>query len=134
MEYQSLDELKFTPASVTTLEKNEIFVFGSNTKGHHSGGAALFAKKNFGAIEGQAEGLQGKSYAIPTVGQSLDEIGESVDKFIEFASWHNKLGNYAKTRGDEELSEGVTYLPMRETGLSKDIIVDTGETYIWCKQ
>ena len=42
-------------------------------------------------------------------------------------------GNYAKTRGDEELSEGVTYLPMRETGLSKDIIVDTGETYIWCK-
>jgi hypothetical protein len=26
MEYQSLDELKFTPASVTTLEKNEIFV------------------------------------------------------------------------------------------------------------
>ena len=42
-------------------------------------------------------------------------------------------GNYAKTRGDEELREGVTYLPMRETGLSKDIIVDTGETYIWCK-
>ncbi len=99
MEYQSLNELKFTPASVTTLEKNEVFVFGSNIKGHHSGGAALFAKKNFGAIEGQAEGLQGKSYAIPTVGQSLDEIGESVDKFIEFARWHNKLSFYVTEIG-----------------------------------
>lgn len=99
MEYQSLNELKFTPASVTTLEKNEIFVFGSNTKGHHSGGAALFAKKNFGAIEGQAEGLQGKSYAIPTVGQSLDKIGESVEEFIRFADNHRELSFYVTEIG-----------------------------------
>lgn len=99
MEYQSLNELKFTPASVTTLEKNEIFVFGSNTKGHHSGGAALFAKKNFGAIEGQAEGLQGKSYAIPTVGQSLDKIGESVEEFIKFADNHRELSFYVTEIG-----------------------------------
>lgn len=47
---------------------NEIFVFGSNLDGRHGKGAALWAKRTHGAIEGQAEGLQGESYAIPTKG------------------------------------------------------------------
>lgn len=37
--------------------------------------------------------------------------------------------NYAKTLQDEELKDGVTYLSTKDTGLSKDIIVDCGETY-----
>lgn len=43
-----------------------IFVFGSNLAGRHGKGAALFAKEHHGAIYGQGEGLQGRSYAIPT--------------------------------------------------------------------
>ena len=39
----------------------EIFVFGSNLAGRHGKGAALFAKKQHGAIQGQGEGLQGRS-------------------------------------------------------------------------
>lgn len=44
----------------------EIFVFGSNLAGRHGKGAALTAVRQHGAIRGQAEGLQGNSYAIPT--------------------------------------------------------------------
>ncbi len=43
-----------------------IFVFGSNPEGRHGAGAAKIAKNEFGAIYGQGEGLQNKSYALPT--------------------------------------------------------------------
>ena len=48
------------------LKENGIFVFGSNILGHHNGSAAGMAVKMFGATYGKAEGLQGRSYAIPT--------------------------------------------------------------------
>lgn len=51
---------------ITELPENGIFVFGSNTQGRHGKGAALLAKNKFGAIYGQAKGLQGQSYAIIT--------------------------------------------------------------------
>lgn len=43
-----------------------IYIFGSNTQGRHGKGAALIAKLKYGAIQGQARGLQGNSYAIVT--------------------------------------------------------------------
>lgn len=52
-----------------TIDKdnpNHIFVFGSNTEGRHGKGAALYARKNHGAIYGQSTGLQGNSYAVVT--------------------------------------------------------------------
>lgn len=57
------------PASYEGLIKpdaNTIFVFGSNPKGIHGAGAAATAKTQFGAIQGQGEGLQGNAYALPT--------------------------------------------------------------------
>lgn len=45
---------------------NVIFVFGSNPEGRHGAGAAKIARLQFGAIYGQGEGLQGRSYALPT--------------------------------------------------------------------
>lgn len=47
-------------------EDKVIFVFGSNPQGRHGAGAALVARKRFGAVYGQGEGLQGNSYALPT--------------------------------------------------------------------
>lgn len=38
-------------------------------------------------------------------------------------------GMYASNLNDDELSDGVTYLHTKDTGLSKDIIVDSAETY-----
>lgn len=51
---------------ITSLQPNQVFVFGSNPEGRHGAGAAAYAKNNFGAIYGQGEGLQGQSYALPT--------------------------------------------------------------------
>lgn len=51
---------------ITKLEPNQVFVFGSNTQGRHGLGAAKWAYDNAGAIYGQAQGLQGQSYAIVT--------------------------------------------------------------------
>lgn len=83
--------MKFTPEDITYLESNQIFVFGSNLMGKHGKGAALTAKKKFGAIEGQGEGLQGQSYGIATKNYdlrkaaSLTEILQRIIVFIEFA-------------------------------------------------
>jgi len=51
---------------ITKLPENGVLVFGSNTQGRHSKGAALLARQKFGAIYGQPAGLQGNSYAIIT--------------------------------------------------------------------
>lgn len=73
-----------------------IFVFGSNLAGRHGKGAALFARTYRGAIYGQAEGLQGRSYAIPTKNSklkslSLEEIGSGVERFLLFAASNESL-------------------------------------------
>lgn len=44
----------------------EIFVFGSNLLGIHGKGAALYAKQNYGAVQGCGLGRTGNSYAIAT--------------------------------------------------------------------
>ena len=76
---------------ITELRPNEIFVFGSNLAGQHAGGAAYLAYKRFGAIWGQGVGLQGQSYAIPTMQGGVETIKPYVDEFIEFAKTHPQL-------------------------------------------
>ena len=75
---------------ITKLEKNEVFVFGSNLAGRHGKGAALTASRKFGAIYGQGEGMMGRSYAIPTKDKHLrtlplDRIECAVRYFLWFA-------------------------------------------------
>ena len=81
-------ERKYTPDMITRLAENEIFVFGSNLQGMHAGGAARIAHKLFGAIWGQGVGLQGSSYAIPTMQGGVETIAPYVDEFITFAQEH----------------------------------------------
>ena len=76
---------------ITTLQPNEIFVFGSNLSGMHGGGAARLAYQKFGAIWGQGVGLQGQSYGIPTMQGGVNTIKPYVDEFIEFAKTHPQL-------------------------------------------
>lgn len=79
-----------TPDFITSLEDNQIFVFGSNMSGRHGKGAAKTAMK-WGAKYGQASGLQGRTYGIPTVNASitnklpLEKIKLFVDVFYEHA-------------------------------------------------
>ncbi len=76
---------RFTPENITELEPDDVFVFGSNLAGKHGGGAALMAWKKFGAVWGQGVGLQGQSYAIPTMQGGIETIKPYVDEFIDFA-------------------------------------------------
>jgi len=57
--YNGIERPKTSPENISELMDDEIFVFGSNLQGAHGGGAALVAKKLFGAIQGQGTGLQG---------------------------------------------------------------------------
>lgn len=72
------------------LEENEIFVFGSNASGYHGGGAAAYAMRKFGAVWGQGEGLQGQSYAIPTM-EGIADMSEAIKRFTSFAAEHSEL-------------------------------------------
>lgn len=83
-----MDNRRYTPEMITELGENEIFVFGSNLAGAHGGGAARVAYNKFGAVWGQGVGLQGQSYAIPTMHGGIKEIKPYVEEFIEFASKH----------------------------------------------
>lgn len=77
---------EFTPSNIRKLKENEIFVFGSNLQGMHLGGAAATALISFGAVYGQGVGLQGRSYAIPTMLGSTEELRPYVSEFIAFAA------------------------------------------------
>lgn len=73
---------------ITELKPNEIFVFGSNLSGHHGAGAAKIAMNKWGAKWGKGVGLQGQTYAIPTMQGGVETIKPYVDKFITFAIEH----------------------------------------------
>ena len=78
---------------ITSLPEGHYFVFGSNEAGRHGKGAALCAKKHFGAIYGQGHGEQGRSYAIATKDAflrslPLDTIAENVRVFLRHAINH----------------------------------------------
>ena len=82
---------RLTLERISQLAPDQIFVFGSNLQGHHAGGAAALALSRFGAIWGQGIGLQGQSYAIPTMQGGVDTIKPYVDQFIEFAAQHPEM-------------------------------------------
>lgn len=97
---------EYTPENITSLKPNEVFVFGSNAEGAHGKGAALTAKQKFGAKQGQAEGLQGQSYAIITKknwrvekSSTLEEIGNGIMKFVSFASMNPNKKFYVTKLG-----------------------------------
>lgn len=87
---------RVTLDKITKLNDNEIFVFGSNLSGRHGKGAAKIAL-GWGARYGQASGIQGKTYGIPTKDASIrrtltiEEIKPFVDEFIEFAKANENL-------------------------------------------
>jgi len=88
---QKAAAMRITPESVTSLRPGEVFVFGSNLQGQHLGGAARIARERFGAVMGQGVGLQGRSYAIPTMFASPETIRPYVEEFIDFADAHPEL-------------------------------------------
>jgi hypothetical protein len=87
--------MKTTPDLITSLEPNQIFVFGSNLSGWHAGGAAK-AAMDWGAIWGNGIGIQGQTYAIPTKNYgiantlTIDQIKPHVNAFLAYAIDHKE--------------------------------------------
>ena len=91
--YNGTQRPDFTPDHITELKDDEIFVFGSNLRGAHGGGAAWVAYRQFGAI------MQGQSYAIPTMQGEVETIEPYVTEFITFAKAHPELFFYVTRIG-----------------------------------
>ena len=90
-------KVAYTPEFVESLKDGQVFVFGSNLIGNHSGGASLVAIQRFGAVWGQAEGPQGQCYAIPVDirGEAVENVSaymkRHIDKFLAYAKAHPEL-------------------------------------------
>lgn len=75
--------MRTTPENITSLESDQIFVFGSNLAGIHGKGAAKLAFDKFGASFRDGFGLRMQSYAIPTKGFNLDILSiDTIRLFI----------------------------------------------------
>ena len=90
-------EKRFTPDNIQELKENQIFVFGSNMNGNHAGGAARLAVEKFGAIMGQAEGIQGQSYAIPTLDEDMEKVTEE-----DLINYLGNLRHFANEHPEKE--------------------------------
>ena len=125
---------EYTPENITSLKPNEVFVFGSNTEGRHGAGAAKTAVDKFGAKYGQAEGLQGQSYAIVTknltsgiemFGRKITKTGErSIERF-EIREQLEDLMSFAENNPDKKFY--VTKLGTSLAGFSTSEIKELFE-------
>lgn len=82
--------MRASPDNITRLHDDDVFVFGSNEAGRHGMGAALTAKRKFGAQQGVGAGPTGRCYAIPTKNGwlralTLRQIGVNVKQFLDHA-------------------------------------------------
>lgn len=82
--------MRITPAVITELQPDEVFVFGSNANGLHGGGAARIAHERFGAVWGEGHGHHGQSYAIDTM-SGLEVLAAEARTFVAYASKHPEL-------------------------------------------
>lgn len=115
---------EYTPDNIVSLRENEVFVFGSNLRGQHGGGAARVAYQKFGAEWGVGVGMTGKCYAIPTMQGGVETIRPYVDDFIAFALSHREYKFYVTRIGcgiagfrDEEIA------PLFRSALKLDNVV-----------
>lgn len=124
----------YTPNYIDSLLPKQVFVFGSNALGYHTGGASGTARKKFGAIWGQSEGMQGQSYAIPVdFGKNVrkdNEVKAAVDRFITFAKNHSDLFFLVTRVGcgiagyhDEEMAQFfIDALELKNVSLPKSFV------------
>jgi len=95
-----VQEIKYTPDKIISLEPHQIMVFPSNLLGIHGKGAAKDALQ-FGAKRGIGTGMQGQTYALatkatpykrlPIVGNHELDITYTVELFIRFAKTKPEL-------------------------------------------
>lgn len=115
---------------ITKLDKNQIFVFGSNPEGRHGGGGAKVAHEKFGAEYGNGRGIQGQSYALVTKSLKTGFIEESTG-IIYLKKGFRSVSMRDITRNIAELYEYAKINPNKEFlvayGLGKNLNGYTSE-------
>ena len=104
----------WTGDTITKLEPNYIFVFGSNPEGRHGAGAAKAALK-FGAKYGIGRGLQGQTYALVT--KNLKEGFGKIE--------HEQLKALSKE------CDNTAIISNHWTPYTEDLYSDADEVYIF---
>ncbi|WZE63637.1 hypothetical protein PANI_CDS0118 [Maribacter phage Panino] len=116
-------EWEYTPEYVDFLPNDHVFVFGSNLAGRHGKGAALTARKFFGAKQGVGYGRTGQCWAIPTKDRALnplktDDIGYHIMAFLRYASLNDhmiyvvtKVGCGLAGHDEKEISHWFAHSP-----------------------
>lgn len=102
-------------AALMEEDTRSIFVFGSNLAGRHGAGAAKTAIQRYGAIYGQGEGLQGRSYAIPTKDDNIEPL-----RFNEVIKYVNRFKQFAELA--PEMTFAVTKIGCGLAGFTEDEI------------
>lgn len=83
-------ENRETPAMIDRWAKRgHVLVYGSGPSMNNESRGFL-AKRRFRSMN-QLEGLCGDSYAIPTVGATLEEVKAAIGRFTEFVAGHPEL-------------------------------------------
>ncbi len=80
---------RITPNHVYYLKQNQIFVFGTDTKGSQLYGAAGLAAKRFKAEKGIFNGPTGNCYALPTKGFNFSELSSAVEQLLIYVKNHS---------------------------------------------
>lgn len=91
----------FTPEKITEMEDDGIFVFASNSMGHHGGGSARMAYEKFGAVWGNGYGIQGRSYAIATLTKSSSDTTSIKKSLGDIYMQVQQLYEYARKNADK---------------------------------
>lgn len=107
---------RVTPENIIELKDNEIFVFGSNTRGMHGGGAAAAAVK-WGAVMGNGFGIQGQTYAIPTLWFPATKSGIEIIPIYHIKNQVNIFIDYAKNNPNKiflvtKIGTGIAAIPV----------------------
>lgn len=79
-----------TPTRIVSLRNNQIFVFGTDSKGSQKHGAAGLAAKSFGAKVGVVDGPTGMCYALPTMGFTEQDLAHAVERFEQYVRTNMK--------------------------------------------
>lgn len=94
---------EYTEELIESLNKDEIFVYGSNRQGILGGGSAFYAKTYFGAEDGIPKGITGQCYGIVTKDYDvniesgnmksvpLEEIRQQIVDLYFYAKQHSNL-------------------------------------------
>lgn len=102
-----------SPANITSLQPNEVFVFGANERGIHGAGAAKLALQ-WGAKMG-SDGLMGQTYGICTKDKDIKTLPLSrIEQYVSEFLWE------AETR--PQLTFLVTEIGCGLAGLTPEMI------------